>query len=177
MSDFLLSADPLTGDPAESYGPPPEPMVRVPMIGRDKRILREVAQAHRVSLDDIIGPRRHKVFVAARREAMQRIRSELGFSYPHIGRLFNCNHATVLYACRGGRPTNPPSEKGVAMTDIVGAELKKKLIAQVADYQHHFGRPKTIELLTHLLRTREEAQRLMDSAIASQGEPKARAAE
>ena len=177
MSDFLLTADPLTGEPIESCGPPAEPMVRVPMIGRDKRILREVAQAHRVSLDDIIGPRRFKAYVAARREAMQRIRSELGFSFPHIGRLFNRDHTAVLYACRGGRPTNPPSEKGVAMADIADTEIAQKLDAALAAYQRHFGRPRTMAKLEQMLGARKEAQRVADTATEQAGTPMPRAAE
>lgn len=177
MSDFLLIADPLTGDPVESYGPPAEPIVRTPMIGRDKRILREVAQAHHVTVEDIVGPRRHRVYVAARREAMQRIRSELGFSFPHIGRLFNRDHTAILYACRGGRPTNPPSEKGVAMTDIAETELAQKLDAALAAYQRHFGRPRTMAKLEHMLAARKEAQRVADTATDQVGSPIARAAE
>lgn len=177
MSDFLLSADPLTGEPAESYGPPPEPLVRVPMIGRDKRILREVAQAHRVSLDDIIGPRRFKAYVAARREAMQRIRSELGFSYPHIGRLFNRDHTSVLHACRGGRPTNPPSEKGAAVTDIVETKLAQDLDAAVGAYQRKFGRQTLIERLKHMLARAEEAQRVTDESFERIGAVVRKAAE
>ena len=177
MSDFLLTADPLTGDPVESYGPPAEPLVRVPMIGRDKRIMREVAQAHRVTLDEMIGPRRLRTFVMARREAMRRIRFELGFSYPRIGQLFNRDHASVIYACRGGRPTNPPSEKGVAMADIVETELAQKLDAAVADYQRRYGREQTMARLEHMLDRSRKAQRVLEESKASAGEPLPRAAE
>lgn len=177
MTDFLLHSDPLTGEAIESYGPPAQPMVRIPLIGRHTRIMREVATAHRVTLDDITGPRRFKVYVAARREAMQRIRSELGFSFPHIGRLFNRDHTAVLYACRGGRPTNPPSEKGVAMADIADTEIAQKLDAALAAYQRHFGRPRTMAKLEQMLGARKEAQRVADTATEQAGTPMPRAAE
>lgn len=177
MSDFLLATDPLTGGPVESYGPPAEPLVRTPMIGRHTRIIREVAQAHRVKVEDITGPRRFRAFNLARREAMQRIRFELGFSFPRIGQLFNRDHTAALYACRGGRPTNPPSEKGVAMTDIAETELAQKLDAALAAYQRHFGRPRTMAKLEHMLAARKEAQRVADTATDQVGSPIARAAE
>lgn len=53
-----------------------------PLIGRHTRIIREVAEAHRVRVEDIMGPRRFRAYNLARREAMRRIRFELGFSYP-----------------------------------------------------------------------------------------------
>lgn len=167
MSDFILTCDPLTGGPVECYGPPLEPMVRTPLIGRDKRIIREVAQAHLVTVDDIVGPRRFAPFVAARREAMQRIRNELGFSFPRIGRLFNRDHTAVLYACRGGRPTNPPSEKGDAMTDIAETELAQKLDAAYADYQCRVGRPRAMERLRHMLQRGYAAQQISDEATGA----------
>lgn len=172
MSDFLLAHDPLTGDPIEACGAPV-----TPLIGRDKRIIREVAQAHRVTVDDITGPRRFRNYVAARREAMQRIRSELGFSFPRIGRLFNRDHTAVLYACRGGRPTNPPSEKGIAMTDIAETELAQKLDAAGAAYQHHHGRHAYIARLQHMLARAEAAQRVVEQAKDAMGSTLPRAAE
>lgn len=177
MSDFLLVADPLTGGPVESYGPPAEPMVRVPLIGRDKRIMREVAQAHRVSVDDMIGPRKHRVVYQARREAMARIRDELGFSFPKIGRLFNRDHTSVLAACRSTRTVNSPSTKGVAMTEIAETELAQKLDAAVADYQRRYGREQTMARLEHMLERSRKAQRILDEAKAGAGEPLPRAAE
>lgn len=177
MSDFLLVADPLTGGPVESYGPPAEPMVRVPLIGRDKRIMREVAQAHRVSVDDMIGPRKHRVVYQARREAMARIRDELGFSFPKIGRLFNRDHTSVLAACRGIKSINPQAEKGAAMPDVAETKLAHELDTAVADYQRHFGRERTIEKLAHMLASRQAAQRILDEAKAGAGEPLPRAAE
>lgn len=68
-----------------------------------KTIIRDVAREHGVSFDDILGPSRNRNVVRPRREAMHRIRQELGYSYPKIGRLFNRDHSTVLWATRGGR--------------------------------------------------------------------------
>lgn len=146
-----------------------------PLIGRHTRIIREVAEAHRVRVEDIMGPRRFRAYNLARREAMQRIRFELGFSFPRIGQLFNRDHTAVLYACRGGRPTNP--EKGAAMAELVETELTQKLDTAVSDYQRHFGRPRTIAKLEQMLGSRKEAQRVLDAAIEQAGAPVRRAAE
>jgi chromosomal replication initiation ATPase DnaA len=42
---------------------------------------------------------------------MKRIRDELGYSYPLIGRIFGRDHVTVIWACRGGRKNQPSMAK------------------------------------------------------------------
>jgi hypothetical protein len=67
-----------------------------------RRIMREVARQHRVTVDDILGPRRDKHYIAARHEAMRRVWTEVrGLSSVLIGRLFKRDHTTVLNACKG----------------------------------------------------------------------------
>ena len=68
-----------------------------------KTIIRDVAREHGVSFEDIMGPSRNRNCVRPRKAAMSRIRAELGYSYPQIGRLFNRDHSTVMWATRGGR--------------------------------------------------------------------------
>mgnify|MGYP000190262911 CR=1 FL=1 len=60
------------------------------------------------------------------------------------------------------------------MSDL---KLAQDLDAAVAAYQRHYGRIRTIEKLSHMLRSREEAQRVSDDATQRQGAPVPRAAE
>lgn len=71
-------------------------------LARD--IIAEVARRHGITVDAMTGPKRYPDYVAARWEAMSIIRKELGYSFPRIGALFNRDHASVIYALRGGRP-------------------------------------------------------------------------
>ena len=88
---------PLTHDPIDGF--PIEPQPR--RLGR--HIIAEVAKAHRVTVSDILGQSRRVPIVTARHEAMRRIRSELGYSFPQIGRMFDRDHSSIIWACRGGR--------------------------------------------------------------------------
>jgi hypothetical protein len=96
VEEFWLTVDPLDGTPI-----PPQPR----RFG--KQIIAEVAKETGVSVADILGPRRLAPIAAARRIAMQRIRNELGYSYPQIGRMFGRDHSTAIWACRGGRSKQP----------------------------------------------------------------------
>jgi chromosomal replication initiation ATPase DnaA len=42
---------------------------------------------------------------------MKRVRDELGYSYPLIGRIFGRDHASIIWACRGGRKNQPSRAK------------------------------------------------------------------
>lgn len=61
--------------------------------------LASVANLYGVSVAEIKGSSRLAPIVAARWEAMRRLR-EQGFSFSSIGRLVNRNHATVMHALR-----------------------------------------------------------------------------
>jgi chromosomal replication initiation ATPase DnaA len=76
-----------------------------------KTIIAEVAAAHDITPADILGPRRFPHLVEARREAMSRVRKELGYSYPQIGRIFNRDHSSVIWSLRGGRFNQPKQER------------------------------------------------------------------
>ena len=56
-------------------------------------------------------------------------------------------------------------------------KLVQDLDAAVAAYQRHYGRIRTIEKLSHMLKSREEAQRIADEATQRQGAPVPKAAE
>jgi hypothetical protein len=54
-----------------------------------------------VTMEDLVGPIRHRGVVQARSDCMRRIRSRLGWSFPRIGKLFgNRDHTTVMHADR-----------------------------------------------------------------------------
>src|SRR5688572_4149881 len=66
---------------------------------RWKIIVREVCEAHGVSLNDIRSHVREYPIVAARREAMYRLRTETGLSLPEIGRrMGGFDHSTVNHS-------------------------------------------------------------------------------
>ncbi len=66
-----------------------------------KVILREVAAAHGVDLLDLMSKRRGRALVAARHEAMYRMRYETTMSLPQIGRrMGGRDHSTVLHGIR-----------------------------------------------------------------------------
>ena len=72
---------------------------------RVRNVIAWVAHDHKVSVDDIIGPRRFKKLVIPRRAAMRAVRCMIMAncqppSYPQIGRWFNRDHTTVLHHCR-----------------------------------------------------------------------------
>jgi chromosomal replication initiation ATPase DnaA len=62
-------------------------------------IIELAAAEHGVEAEMLRQERRDKPTVAARHAAMRRIRRQLGWSYPRIGRLFNCDHIIVMHAC------------------------------------------------------------------------------
>jgi hypothetical protein len=105
MSDaetFYITHDPLTGFPIDP--PPPIPMP----LNRAKRIIAQVAAQFDVTPAELTGPRRFAKLVQPRRIAMTRIRNELGYSFPHIGRIFGGrDHSTIIWNVRGGRPGQP----------------------------------------------------------------------
>lgn len=66
-----------------------------------QQIIREVAEQHGVRVVDMSGPRRDLKIVAARQEAMWRVKMERpDMSLPMIGRLFKRDHTTVLHGIR-----------------------------------------------------------------------------
>src|SRR5690606_12918671 len=61
-------------------------------------IIDEVAQAHGVTRDELLGPSKRRRFVAARQEAMYRGR-EAKFSLLELAEVFGRDHTTVRAAC------------------------------------------------------------------------------
>lgn len=63
-------------------------------------ICKVVCDHYGVTLDDLFSTRRWQPLARARQDAMCLIRRLVGLSYPQIGRIFDRDHTTVLYACR-----------------------------------------------------------------------------
>lgn len=101
---FWLEFEPLTGFPVD-----PAPPVAPRRTARE--IIAEVCSEHGVRVSEVIGPRRWGYLIKPRHVAMKRIRDELGYSYPLIGRIFGRDHATIIWACRGGRKNQPSRAK------------------------------------------------------------------
>ena len=68
---------------------------------RSRLIMADVVRSTGVPFDEICGRDKRADIMAARFEACWRLRSELGLSYPQIGRLLGGrDHATILHAVR-----------------------------------------------------------------------------
>lgn len=79
---------PKPGAPFNFFAPP-----------SSKTIIRLVGLKHGVSVEDIIGPRRSRNIVAARHEAIRLVKSHMPhLAYPAIGRIFNRDHTSILFA-------------------------------------------------------------------------------
>lgn len=60
-------------------------------------IIAEVARHHGLTADDILGPSRKAHVIKARHEAIARVWQACPkLSYPHIGRIFNRDHTTIM---------------------------------------------------------------------------------
>lgn len=81
-------------EPVEPPTPPPSLMP----VSHWRVIVRDVCEKHGVILADLLSIRRNKAVVAARHEAMYRMRHETTLSYPQIGkRMGGRDHSTVVY--------------------------------------------------------------------------------
>lgn len=83
----------------EAYEPP-KPAFEHPETP-SFRIMREVSEKHEMTIRQMKGDSRKIRFVKARQEAAYRLRLELGYSLPQIGRLLGKrDHTTILHAIR-----------------------------------------------------------------------------
>lgn len=64
------------------------------------RIMEAVAKDNGFRLDDLAGPRRTAGLAWARHMAMAATRRATSLSFPQIGRLYNRDHSSVVYACQ-----------------------------------------------------------------------------
>ena len=84
-------------------------MADIPAGPRWKYVLRDVAKRHRLTIDQLIGPRRHKHLVTARFEAYHLLRQH-GYSLTQIGERMHRDHTTVLHGLT--KPFNPMNTRG-----------------------------------------------------------------
>ena len=71
------------------------------------RIIKKLARAHGLSVDDITGPSRMKHIIPARQEAMYRAAVELGMSYNQIGMsLGGRDHSTIIHGVKAHAKRN-----------------------------------------------------------------------
>jgi hypothetical protein len=79
----------------------PEAIAALPAPARARALLESVAESHDVSVGDILGPRRQRNLVAARREVTARIAIACpSWSLPRIGKFLNRDHTTCLWHLR-----------------------------------------------------------------------------
>ena len=71
-----------------------------------RAIIQEVADEHRVPVNDIYGRGRRAYIVAARRCAIRRIREETPLKLMAIGDLLGRDHATIMYHLNGNGATD-----------------------------------------------------------------------
>lgn len=102
-----LLAAPIHAEPtAESpFLPGEEPAPRA----TSAEIIKEVSLKHHVSVEEIVSQIRSAWVVAARFEAMYRIREERHLSWAQIGRLFGRDHTSVLHGWRKHKASLDPA--------------------------------------------------------------------
>ena len=67
-----------------------------------RTIVQEVADEHRVAVNDVYSHNRKAYIVATRACAIRRIHEETGLKLIAIGDLFGLDHATIIYHLNGG---------------------------------------------------------------------------
>lgn len=76
-----------------------------------RQIAADVAEQHGLTLGDLCGRSRVEFVADVRRMAMLAVHQQTKFSLPQIGRFFNRDHTTVLYALRRARGETPAGAK------------------------------------------------------------------
>lgn len=57
----------------------------------------EIAESYGFTVDDMIGKRKHKMLMKARRECVAMLRAK-GLSTPQIGKIMNRDHSTIVHS-------------------------------------------------------------------------------
>jgi chromosomal replication initiation ATPase DnaA len=74
-------------------------------------IIAEVANATSITPEEILGRSHLRPIVKARHEVWRRVRVELGWSYPMIGKRFGRAHGPVMAAIKGRRASSREIEQ------------------------------------------------------------------
>jgi len=64
---------------------------------RNLNDIAEIAEAHRLTVEDILSPKRHKYLVSVRRKCVYMLRDK-GYSTTEIGRIMQRDHSTIVHA-------------------------------------------------------------------------------
>lgn len=69
------------------------------MTSREKNLkdIAEIAEAHHLTVEDILSPKRHKYLVSVRRKCIYMLRDK-GHSTTEIGRIMGRDHSTIVVA-------------------------------------------------------------------------------
>lgn len=69
------------------------------MTPREKNLadIAEIAEAHHLTVEDILSPKRHKYLVSVRRKCIYMLRDK-GYSTTEIGRIMGRDHSTIVVA-------------------------------------------------------------------------------
>ena len=76
------------------------------------QVIRRVADAYEVSVDDLLSRRRDGVLVMARRAAIVAVYQAFPDSLPMLGRLFDRDHTTILHHLRVAKCAKEASNAG-----------------------------------------------------------------
>lgn len=84
-------------------------------------ILQLVAAKHGVPVDEVVGKSRKAGIVAARRAAILLISGQFDWSLPRIGRVFGCDHTSILHhldVVTGERPVKRERKRACALARL-----------------------------------------------------------
>lgn len=112
----------------------PRFMPKVRNIPKSREIIREVSELAEIPIEALVGSRGNRRVSGARQYAMWRVYREVGCSLIEVGRLFNRDHTTALYAVN--RIESTPGDKRLAF--LAGSERER---AQLRGALTYFGQP------------------------------------
>jgi len=69
-------------------------------------LVKRLAAAHHVTVDELLGPDRMSGPSHARQALWSHLHENGGWSYPRLGKVFGRNHCTILYGIRAHRERN-----------------------------------------------------------------------
>lgn len=92
------------------------------MTAAQREIILAVAARHRLTLADVVGPRRFRKIAHARQEAMYELRQAGRWSFPQIARAVGRkDHSVVIHGCRAHEARKRAAEAAdVAAWDAIG---------------------------------------------------------
>lgn len=77
-----------------------------------REIAKDVARAHRLTLDEMKTPTQARRIAWPRQEAMAAMRATGRYSYPQIGRFFGMDHTSVIHGVRAHKARQEGVQEG-----------------------------------------------------------------